>query len=71
MTNRSTYGVFEGIHGAPKGEDASKAKLTEDQVLEIRALFKQRVRQTEIANLFGVSTTTIYKIVNRETWMHI
>ena len=44
------------------------AKLTEDQVSEIRELLEVGVPLTEIAQRYGVSRRTIYGIREGETW---
>jgi plasmid maintenance system antidote protein VapI len=46
----------------------SPAKLTAEQVVEIRGLLESGVTQTEIAERFGVSRRTIYAIREGETW---
>lgn len=56
----------------PKGEECNFSKLTEDEVLEIRDMYKNTtLSQREIAKLFGVRRDNISKIVNRITWRHI
>lgn len=59
-------------HGnSSKGEKANTAKLTEEQVLEIR---RRRVGQKSgrsLAAEFGVSVGTIHCIVTRQNWKHI
>ena len=53
-----------------KGETAPFVKLTEKQVLEIRA--KKAINPKEnIAIEYGVSVSAIYNILNRKTWKHI
>ena len=52
----------------PKGERNPKAKLTEKDVLEIRA--DARVIKT-VAEAYGVSFGTISKIKTRRTWEHV
>ena len=51
------------------GEAASKAKLTADQVLSIRARAKESC--TDLAKEFGVSHTAILCIWHRKVWTHI
>jgi len=58
---KSAQGITHGL-----------AKLTEDQVREIRRLYATgNFTQREIALQFGVDQTTISPIVNRQTWKHI
>lgn len=55
-----------------RGESHPRARLTEDQVRQIRALYKPvRGSQTALARQFGVSPKLIYNIVKRTTWKHI
>lgn len=51
-----------------KGERNHKAKLTEEQVLEIR---KSSDRNIDLARSFGVTPSVISKIKNRKTWTHV
>lgn len=56
----------------PRGEQAGKSKLTERQVLCIRALYIPNVTGlTRLARIFKVTPQTIFAIVNRRTWTHI
>jgi len=52
-----------------KGCLNNSAKLTEDQVLEIRAATGRTHR--ELAYEYGVDQGTIGKITRRETWAHL
>lgn len=55
-----------------KGELNGQSKLTEKQVLEIRAKFKPRIYTREILALeYGVKASTIKDIVMRKSWNHI
>jgi len=53
-----------------KGEKVSNAKLTEDQVREIRRLGDTEPYQ-RIAARFGISKVTVGMILRRKTWTHI
>lgn len=58
--------------GCPsKGEAASRSKLTEQQVLEIRALKNSGEIYPNIRKRFGIAHNTAWSIVNRKTWTHI
>jgi hypothetical protein len=50
-----------------------RAALTEDKVLGIRAGFKilGRNKCHDLADIYGIATTTINDIVRRKTWTHI
>ena len=54
-----------------RGERAGCAKLTEDDVREIRELLALRVPQTSIAARFGVRQMAISDINCRKTWTHV
>ena len=55
-----------------KGEKHGRAKLSGDQVLEIRRLYKTgEYSQRGLGKIFGVYRAAISKIVNRKTWRHI
>lgn len=59
-----------GLHQSLKGEQHNNAKLTEKQVLEIRALAKTKTRK-EIAKIYGVDYTNVCLIITRKAWKHI
>jgi hypothetical protein len=50
------------------GEKASRAKLTDYLVLQIRA---SNISIKELAKMYGVHEDTIRSIKNRDTWKHI
>ena len=55
-----------------KGIKNGQAKLSEDQVLEIRKLYKTgEYSQRGLGKIFGVYRAAISKIVNRRNWKHI
>jgi len=55
-----------------KGESKPTAKLTEKQVLEIRAKFKPRKYTYEmLSKEYGLAVRNICKIIARESWKHI
>lgn len=55
-----------------KGQAHPYAKLTEEQVREIRSRFvPYRVSQYKLAQEFGVSRNTIQRIIERRSWTHI
>lgn len=62
-------------HGTRKGFGPGSingmAKLSEADVLEIRALHASGLKQREIAERFGVQRSRISQIVNRIGWCHI
>jgi DNA-binding NarL/FixJ family response regulator len=54
-----------------KGENHPKAKLTTEQVRQIRDLFSKGFSTNVIARNYKVSTWNIEEIVKRKTWTHI
>jgi hypothetical protein len=53
------------------GERNVKAKLTEDQVREIRQHYRNGALQVDLARQYGVRQANISDIVRRETWKHV
>lgn len=53
------------------GSKNSSAKLTEDDVREIRRLKAEGAVQADLAKRFGVSTVAISLIVLRKKWVHV
>lgn len=57
---------------AKKGEDHNKAKLTENDVLNIRFLHSQGMRGTDIHPFYDfVHIDSIWNVLRRKTWNHI
>ncbi|WP_059897505.1 hypothetical protein [Burkholderia ubonensis] len=49
-----------------------RARLNDDDVLQIRALWESRAHsQRELAQLFDCSKGTIWFVVHRRQWRHI
>ena len=54
------------------GEQHNGARLTEAQVLEIRAGYVRGVtRQQDIAETYGITQTCVSRIITRRSWAHI
>lgn len=53
------------------GESHPFAKLTDDQVMEIRRIWAGQMSQAEIARRYGVSVVSIVNIVNQHSWRHL
>lgn len=56
---------------AARGERAPTAKLTADQVREIRALHATGTTQKELQRRYGVKAPAINRIVHRTGWRHV
>jgi hypothetical protein len=57
-----------------RGEDTPTAKLTEEQVLEIRAQYRAWNRSastTALGKKYGIDRKHIWNIVKRDKWKHI
>lgn len=54
-----------------RGEAHPMAKLTNDQVLQIRQLYKNGFSLKVISKNFNISTWNIMEIVKNKTWTHI
>lgn len=62
----------KNLHGTDnRGEKCYKAKLTNADVLAIRARYANSETLSDIAKDFPVVASGIFKIVRRETWKHI
>lgn len=53
-----------------RGECNNDAKLTEKEVRKIRCLYLTH-SQRRLARMFGVSKTTVARVVNGDTWRHL
>lgn len=61
-----------GLHKKYKGSKHSQAKLTEENVLDIRRYVKEGIlSRKEIAARFKIVTSHIAHIIKRDTWKHI
>jgi predicted DNA-binding protein YlxM (UPF0122 family) len=54
-----------------RGESHPKAKLTNEQVLQIRDLYSKGFSINVIARNFKVSKWNVEQIVNNNTWTHL
>jgi hypothetical protein len=57
---------------APVGEDSWAAKLTENQVREIRRIHSEgKLSMKEISQIVGVSYSSIKQVISRKVWKHV
>jgi group I intron endonuclease len=63
--------MSESHIGKQVGEKHPRSKLTEKDVLEIRAAAQNGIGRRVLAEKYGVGKTAIDKIVKRDTWKHI
>lgn len=64
----------KGRANKARGEASGRAKLTADQVQEIRVRYEPRKYGKgahALAREFGVSKPVIFAIIKRETWKHV
>ena len=54
-----------------RGEQMPCSKVTESDVREIRKLIAGGAKIRDVAKRFGVSHTTISRIVTRRSWRHV
>lgn len=55
-----------------RGEDVAGAKLTEDQVREIYAAYRDRhANQRQLSECYGVHQTVVNEITKGRTWRHV
>ncbi len=54
------------------GVDQGLSKLTDDSVVGIRRIYAAGgMSQSKIGEIYGVTQSTVYQVVNRKTWTHI
>jgi hypothetical protein len=53
------------------GSGHAHAKMTEEQILEIRAKFASGISQAELASQYGLGRPAINLIVRRKVWKHL
>ena len=76
---RRPFGRRNGAYTHPatsvvwmKGSQRPWAKFTEDQVVTIRTRYAtKQANQYQLADEFGVSQSTIWRIIHREQWAHV
>jgi transcriptional regulator len=54
-----------------RGEGHPDAKLTEANVIEVRRLYREGVKQVELARRFGVGQDCVSRIVLGKAWKHL
>jgi hypothetical protein len=69
--NRSYPGWKMPAEKVRRGEASRNAKLTEDEIRQIRALYAAGSTQVGLAAQFGVSQATVSRVVLRQGWAHV
>lgn len=54
-----------------RGESHPRAKLTSEQVIQIRDLYSKGFSTNVIARNFRISTWNVEEICKRKTWTHL
>jgi hypothetical protein len=67
----SAHAVSIGLWRGLPGERNPRAKLREDDVVEMRRLSREGLSYTELADRFVVTPQTAYRAVVGQTWNHI
>jgi len=58
--------------GAPRGEESPFARLTDENVRRIRAMYATgSYAQRELGEMFGVARSTIFLAVSHKNWRHV
>ena len=60
-----------GYDGVRVGSKNGRANLTDEQVIEIRRLYKEGMTQKELSVKYNVGWSTIHNIVFNLTWKHL
>lgn len=63
--------MAKGRHHYMRGERVNGAKLTEDQVIEIRRRIVHGEPRHDLANEYGVSKATIVDVCSGRSWKHV
>ncbi len=59
-------------HGTmPIGEKNKASKLTENDVFELRRLFKAGAKKSQLAKRFGINESTVARAIFKITWKHV
>lgn len=64
-----------GIHKTPRitmsGDSNPSAKITSDQVSELRSRYSKGETQAALSKAYGISDTQVNRIVSRKYWLHV
>lgn len=54
-----------------RGSDRPAAKLTDDQIVEIREAYAHGAKQVDLADEYGITQGLVSLIVNGKRWRHV
>ena len=64
--------IERGRQKAKKGSENPNAKITEQDVVEIRRLYAtSEMPGTKLAEKYGISQANVYEIIHRTAWKHV
>ncbi len=69
--NKHAYSLKLRGFGGTHGSVHHNAKLTENDVIEIRKLYHSGEKPAKIAKIYRLNISTICSVIKRETWKHI
>ncbi len=61
----------KGRHSVPRGERVNTAKITANDVIDIRTLYAFGATSVGLADAFGLARATICRIIQRKIWRHV
>jgi hypothetical protein len=65
-------GKYTKPESRPRGEKNGRAKLTRENVLEIRARYSLgKVTLGQLAAEYGIGTSTVHDVVKGRRWQHV
>lgn len=70
-TTKHNAATREAIGKTSRGEGNGRSKLTEQDVVGIRAAYDAGITQQKLAEIYGVHQGIISKVVLRKSWRHI
>lgn len=68
-TNQDNMNDMKSKGRKPKGSDSYRAKLTWEQVVDIRSFVKCGASEADMARRHNVNPSCINKIINNKTWV--
>lgn len=72
MLSKGRAGATANPERMPRGEGHWRARVTVEQVVEMRRLYDARLAtQVSLAAMFNIDQTNVSMIVNRRTWKHV
>jgi hypothetical protein len=71
--NNAAYNLryLNAAENKPRGEKHGSAKLRREDIIEIRRLSIEGVSLRALGRQFGVSKTSIYRIIKRKVWKEV